>query len=288
MRGIVAVSLAMAGFTINDAFIKIVADDLAMTQIMFVRGTIAVFLIAALASWRGQFRFPAEIVSRPLSWRLVGEVGATFCFLTALFNMPIANATAILQAVPLALTLAAALVLGEHVRWRRWMAIVAGFLGMLLIIKPGAEGFNAYSLWAIVSVGFIVIRDIATRYVPRAVPPLIITLLAMAAVTASGLIGMLAEASWQTPTLPHLALLAIAACFLTVGFHGITVGMRLGDVSVVAPFRYTTILWALLLGAAIWGEWPDGLSMIGITLIVGAGLYVFYRERQLSRRAEAA
>lgn len=288
MRGIVAVSLAMAGFTINDAFVKIVADDLAMTQIMFVRGTIAVFLIAALASWRGQFRFPAEIVSRPLSWRLVGEVGATFCFLTALFNMPIANATAILQAVPLALTLAAALVLGEHVRWRRWMAIVAGFLGMLLIVKPGAEGFNAYSLWAIVSVGFIVIRDIATRYVPRAVPPLIITLLAMAAVTVSGLIGMLAEASWQTPTVPHLALLAIAACFLTVGFHGITVGMRLGDVSVVAPFRYTTILWALLLGAAIWGEWPDALSMIGIALIVGAGLYVFYRERQLSRRAEAA
>lgn len=288
MRGIIAVSLAMAGFTCNDAFIKIVAEDLAMTQIMFVRGTIAAVLIVALAAWRGQLRLPVETLSRPLSLRLIGEIGATFCFLTALFNMPIANATSILQAVPLALTLVAAIVLGEVVRWRRWLAIILGFVGMLLIVKPGAEGFNTYSLWAVASVGFIAVRDIATRYVPRAVPPLMITLLAMVAVTLSGLVVMLAEGSWQAPTFIHLTFLAIAACFLAVGFHGITVGMRLGDISVIAPFRYTTILWALALGAVIWGEWPDALSMAGILLIVGAGLYVFYRERQLARRADRA
>jgi hypothetical protein len=145
-----------------------------------------------------------------MGWRTLAEVGSTFCFLTALFNMPIADATAILQSVPLAVALGAAVFLGEPVGWRRYLAIGVGFVGVLIIVRPGGEGFNAYALWALGAVGFIVLRDLSTRRLSPDVPSLQISVLAAAGITVSaGAIALVTE--WHPVSAAHLGVLFVAA-----------------------------------------------------------------------------
>ncbi len=155
---------SMAGFGLNDAFIKLVGQDLPLFQAVFLRGLMATFLIGILAARDGGARFrPSRSDRRLISLRTAAEIGATVCFLTALFHMPIANASAIVQSVPLAVTLAAAAFMGEPVGWRRYVAIGVGFAGVLVIARPGTDGFNVYALWALASVGCIVLRDTRGR-----------------------------------------------------------------------------------------------------------------------------
>jgi drug/metabolite transporter (DMT)-like permease len=175
MRGAVFMMLSMAGFSLNDAFLKTVAGELPLFQAVFLRGLIVVALTGALGWSQGAFAYrPGRRDRRLIGWRCLGEIGGTICFLTALFNMPIANASAILQSVPLAVTLGAALFLGEPVGWRRYLAIGVGFMGVLVIVRPGAEGFNAYALWAVAAIGFIVVRDLSTRSLSPGAPALAI------------------------------------------------------------------------------------------------------------------
>ncbi len=283
LTGILAMSAAMACFIVNDALVKLVSDRLPLSQILFVRGVMATALVAAAAlALRQIVAFP-EGSARPMTLRIAGELTATLLYLTALFNMPIANTTAIMQAIPLAMTLAAALVLGEVVRWRRWSAILVGFLGMLLIVRPGAEGFSIYSVMVVGAVCAVVVRDIATRKLPAGLPSLMATLVSLAAVTLMGGALGLVFGGWQAPTPRDLLFLAAASVFLAAAFYAITIGMRHGDVSVVSPFRYTILLWAALLGWLIWGELPDIWATAGSLLIIASGLYVFQRERALGR-----
>lgn len=280
MRAAIFMMASMAGFSMNDAFIKLVGVDLPLFEAVFLRGLIATALIGGLALREGSWRFrPGRRDQRLIAQRCFAEIGGTVCFLTALFHMPIANASAILQSVPLAVTLAAALFLGETVGWRRYAAIGIGFLGVMIIVRPGAEGFNAYAFWAVASIGFIVLRDLSTRRLTPDAPALSIALVTSASLTlAAGLAALWTD--WQPISLAHAGLLCIAGTGLLIGYIFGVKSMRLGDIGFTQPFRYTLLIWAILNGILLFGEWPDVWTLIGSAVVVATGLYTLHRERR--------
>jgi S-adenosylmethionine uptake transporter len=276
----------MAAFVVNDAIMKGLLANLPLYQTMFVRGLIATCMIAAVAHLRGVLFTRVAAADTPMVLlRLVGEIGSTVCFLTALFHMPLASVTAISQATPLAVTLAAALVLGEPVGWRRWLAIAAGFLGVLLIVRPSADGFDVYALWALGSVAFITMRDIATRRFSVGVPSLFVATTTAAGITVvGGALSFTEPRVWMEPG--QVAWLALAAVCLVTGYHYSVDSMRFGEISIVSPFRYTALVWAILLGFAAFGDVPAPLTLVGAAIVVAAGVFTFWRER-VRRRAAA-
>ncbi len=283
MKGAIFMMASMAGFVLNDTMIKLVSEELALFQTVFLRGVMATALLGLLAWYKGALIYrPARRDMKIIGWRTFAEVGATFCFLTALFNMPLANATAILQSLPLAVTLAASLFLGQKVGWRRYLAISIGFIGVLIIVRPGTEGFNAYSLWALGAVGFVTLRDLLSHKLSPATPSIFVALVTSAAVMVlSGLLAATQE--WRDVSLQTAIYLAAAAGFILVGYIAAITAMRHGDIPFVSPFRYSVLIWALLLGFFVFGEIPDGWTIIGSTIVVGMGIFTFYRER-VSRR----
>jgi drug/metabolite transporter (DMT)-like permease len=288
IRGSLLIAAAMAAFTINDTITKAVASEMNIGQIILVRGVFAFALIAALASWRGALRPVRSLFIQPVGLRVIGEIGGTLGFLSAIAHMPLANATAIFQALPLMITLGAAMIFGEPVGWRRWLAIAAGFVGVLVIVRPGTAGFNEFSLLALASVAFCTVRDLATRRIPAELPSLFITLLTTVTVTMAGAVILYPLGGW-TPMSPRaLGLLALAAVLLLIGYQCVIMGLRTGDISAVAPFRYTALLWAMLLGYLAFGDKPDWPMVIGAAIIVLSGLYAFYRERVRNRLLPAA
>lgn len=279
---------AMAGFTMNDAITKTVTTEMNFGQVMLVRGLFAIVLIAALAHHQRALRPLRTLMVGPVALRIVGEVGGTICFLAAITNLPLANTSAIFQVLPLAITLGAALVFREPVGWRRWLAIVAGFAGVLIIVRPGIEGFNEFSLLALVAVAFSALRDLATKRIPAEIPSLFITLLTTITVTSAGAAIVLPLGGWRPLSGPTVGLLALAACLVLVGYQCVIMALRTGDISAVAPFRYTALLWAMLLGYLVFGDVPDALMATGASVIVASGLYAFYRERQRDRNRRVA
>ena len=179
-------AVAMAAFTMNDTITKAVSSEMNFGQTMLVRGLFAIVLIAALAVHQRALRPLRTLMQKPVALRIAGEVGGTVSFLAAIVHLPLANTAAIFQALPLAITLGAALIFAEPVGWRRWSAIMAGFIGVLIIVRPGLEGFSQFSLFALVAVVFCALRDLATKRIPAQIPSLFITLLTTVTVTAAG------------------------------------------------------------------------------------------------------
>jgi len=288
MRGAIFMMLAMAGYVLNDTFMKFVLGDLPFFEALFIRGIFAT-LFMALLCWRmGALSmtggFGRLLNHRTVQIRIVSEVGGTYFFLTALSHMPIANVTAVLQILPLTMTFAAAWILGERVGWKRYAAILAGFCGVMLILRPGTAEFDIYAIYALIAVAFITTRDLATRKMPDDIPTLPVSLLTAIAITLMGVSGMPFE-TIETPTLRQIGLLAAAAGILSVGYTFSISAMRVGDVSFVTPFRYSILLFALLLGFFVFGDVPDMLAIIGAAIVVGSGLFTFYRERLVARKA---
>lgn len=286
-RGILFMLTAMAAFIVNDTFVKLVSAELPAGEIIFIRGLMAAPLLAALGWSQGSLGGLRGLRHRAVAWRSVGDMGATTLYLTALFHMPIANATAILQTVPLATTGGAALLFGEPVGIRRWSAIAVGFLGVLLIVRPGPEGFDLWALVALASVGFVCLRDLSSRLIPAGTPTFGVTAVAAAAVALAGAAMGLFE-DWLAPSPAQIAWLAAAAVLVATGYVMILKAMRVGEVSVVAPFRYSLMLWAILIQVGVFGEWPDATTLAGSAILVATGLYTLYRERKVARRPIAA
>jgi drug/metabolite transporter (DMT)-like permease len=257
-------------------------------QVMLVRGLFASVLIAVLATYKGAMRSPRTSMVKPVALRVAAEVGGTIAFLTAIVHLPLANTAAIFQALPLAVTLGAALAFRESVGWRRWLAITAGFVGVLIIVRPGLDGFNEYSLFALGSVVFFAVRDLATRPIPAHIPSLFITFVTTIAVMVVGGIILFPLGGWTPLSGRALALLALAAVLILVGYQYVIMALRAGDMSAVAPFRYTALLWAMLLGYVFFGDTPDRYMLLGASFIVLSGLYAFYRERRLASLRPAA
>ncbi|MGI9355708.1 MAG: DMT family transporter [Rhizobiaceae bacterium] len=287
MRGALFMMLAMAGYVLNDTFMKFVLGDLPFFEALFIRGIFATLFVALLC-WRLRVLsrlagFRRLLGHRTVQIRIASEVGGTYFFLTALSHMPIANVTAVLQILPLTITFAAAWVLGERVGWKRYAAILAGFCGVMLILRPGTSDFDIYAIYALVAVAFITTRDLSTRKMPTDIPTLPISLLTAVAIMLMGAAGMPFE-TIETPTLRQVAFLAAAAGILSVGYTFSISAMRVGDVSFVTPFRYSILLFALLLGFFVFGDVPDTLSIVGALIVVASGLFTFYRERLVARK----
>ncbi len=285
--GAIYMMLSMAGFVLNDAMMKLVFAQLGLFQAITLRGAMAFVLMFLLCWLSGGLRLSRgigeTIGQKMLILRTIGEVGGTFFFLTALQHMPIANVTAVLQVLPLTITFAAALFLGEKVGWRRYGAIAVGFVGVLFILKPGTSDFNFFAIYALIATGFITMRDLATRQMPDFVPSTFISLITAGAVLGFGLLGSLTE-TWVAVGPASWGLLAGAASILMCGYLFSILAMRHGEVSFVAPFRYSILLWALLIGAFVFDEIPDAWALFGAALVVGSGLFSFHRERLLARK----
>jgi drug/metabolite transporter (DMT)-like permease len=287
IRGSLFMAVSMAVFTMNDTITKAVSSEMNFGQMMLVRGVVAIVLIAALAWHQGALRPLRTLVVKPVALRVFGEVGGTISFLAAIVHLPLANTAAIFQALPLAVTLGAALTLGEPVGWRRWSAIAVGFIGVLIIVRPGLAGFNQFTLFALVSVVFCAVRDLATKRIPAHIPSLFITLLTTVTVTLAGAAILFPLGGWTPPSSRGLGLLTLAAVLLLIGYQCVIMALRTGDISAVAPFRYSALLWAMLLGYLVFGDVPDAMMVTGASIIVASGLYAFYRER-IRHRALAA
>ena len=279
-RGAAFMTASLTAFAVNDTFTKAVSDALPLFEILLWRGVLVSIALIAFTSARGTLRL--AMGAHDWFWtavRTAAEIGTAWFFLNALFAMPIANATAILQTVPLTVTLAGALFLGERVGWRRWAAIAAGFVGVLMIARPGPEGFDAHALQAMAAVLCVTLRDIATRRLSPGVPTGTVATLAAVGVTASA--AAMSLGGPLTPLTPLAAAqVAGAAAFIMVAYILSVAAVRIGDISFVAPFRYTGILAAIVLGAAVLGEWPGGWALAGAGVVAGAGLYTFARDRR--------
>lgn len=280
-RAIAAMMTAMLAFIANDTIVKVVADRLPLGEIMFVRGILAMVVIMAICMATGVLGEFRHLRHRSVPLRALAEVGSTLLYLTALFRMQIANATAILQALPLIVTAGAALFLAAPVGWRRWTAIAVGFFGVLLIVRPGLAGFDSWALVALVGVFCMAFRDLVTQRMPKVIPTLGVTMVTIAGVSVVGL-GLATVETWVMPGAIDTGLLFASAGFINIGFIALIFAMRSGDVSVVAPFRYSIIVWAIGLGFLVWGDVPDAMTMLGTGIIVLTGIYSFMRERKLA------
>ena len=282
IRGAIYMCLSMAGFVLNDAVIKYASADIGMYQSIFVRGCFAVIIIGIACIYNGAFKIiPNRLDHKLIIWRTLAEIFATITFLTALFYLPIANITALLQALPLTVTLAASWFLGEKIGWRRGVAILIGFIGVLLIIQPGTDEFNVYSILGIFCVIFVTIRDLVVRKFSTKISTLYVAFITAAAIALVGGFLTFAYEGWIPMKLHEVILLFIASTLIFVGYFFAISAMRSGQVSFVSPFRYTIMIWAIILGYLIWGDIPNNLTLLGISIVIGMGIFTFWREAQL-------
>jgi drug/metabolite transporter (DMT)-like permease len=292
MQGAIYMACAMAAFSCSDALSKSVISGMNAGEIMFLRGIVTTLLVYVLALKMGALRSWRTILQPMILLRATCESLAAVTYMTALGMMPIANASAILQAIPLAVTLAAAIFLQEPVGWRRWSAIVVGFIGVLIIIRPGPEGFTPAALLVVASMFVTAARDLATRCVDPQVPSLTVTLCTAVSITVFGLVFIIPCGGWQPVTVTPMLHILLAAFMVLIGYQTAILGMRTGEISVVAPLRYLSLIFSALLGLIFFGESPDMWTEIGSSVVIASGLYTFYREgrrrnsQKIAQRAE--
>ncbi|MDC1386109.1 DMT family transporter [Candidatus Thioglobus sp.] len=284
MKGAALMTACVSAYVINDAFMKLLFSEIALFQAVFLRSIITIPPILIMV-WitKVAIRNLSKQDKRLILVRVGAEIFITITFLTALKHMPLANVTAILQALPLAITMAAALFLAEPVGWRRWSAILVGFVGVLIVVRPGLEGFNIYSLSAFMAIIFLTVREIATRKLTSEVPT--ITVVLSTAVGSALFAGIMTIGSeWDTVSAVSWLLILGAAVAILIATLLSVMAMRIGDIGFVSPFRYTSMLGAIGLGILMFGDWPDQPTLVGTVIIVSTGIYTFHREQKVSRK----
>jgi drug/metabolite transporter (DMT)-like permease len=225
------------------------------------------------------------MLAGPVLTRAVGEIVGTVCFISAIVFTPLSTASAILQATPLVVTLGAALFLGETVGWRRWAAIAVGFMGVLMIIRPGLDGFSPLSLFALGGVFGLALRDISTRKISANLSTMQLSFLGFLVLIPAGVVMLLVTGQPLAPMDMRLAGLMIASISIGVfAYYGIVAAMRVGEVSFVTPFRYSRLIFAMIIGVSFFGERPDGYTLLGGAIIVASGIYTVWRERKQGLR----
>lgn len=286
VRGILAMLGAMAFFSFGDAMMKLASARFPLGESILVRGIISMAIIWAIA-FRGDTLKDVHLLRKPYLYvRTLSDVAASFFFISALGRLPLADASAIMQTNPLAVTAGAAIFLGERIGWRRWTATGIGLVGVLMIIQPGSSTFAWASFLVIGAVLASAARDIVTRHL-TGMPILLITAAAVSATTIFS-IALLPFETWIRPRALDLLVLAISGSCIMLGQALVVVSIRSGDVSAVVPFRYSAIVWSLLLSFLIWHHLPNAMTFAGIVVVSGAGLYTFYREETLKQRVAPA
>ncbi|THF72425.1 MAG: DMT family transporter [Sulfitobacter sp. SK025] len=286
LRGALIMVLSMLGFAIEDMFIKLMGSDIPVGQIIFLLGVGGAVCYGGLMRFRGEPLLDRGVLTLPILLRATGEIIGTLGFVSAIVLTPISSASAILQATPLVVTLGAALFLGDPVGWRRWSAILVGMFGVLLVIRPGMESFQILSLLAVLGVLGLSLRDLATRRVPKSTSSFQLSFLAFLALVPASLVFMLGTGTaFVAMTGVQWVFMVSALTFGMVAYYGIVAAMRIGEISFVTPFRYSRLLFAMVVGITVFQERPDMLTYVGATIIVASGIYTVWRERKVKQRA---
>ena len=284
LRGSMLMVLAMAGFAAEDLFVKLLSHDIPVGQILMMLGAggCAVFAVAARA--QGTRLISPVLLTRPVILRNLGEVIAAVTYVAALSLADLSTISAIIQATPLAVTLGAALFMGAQVGWRRWSAILVGLAGVLLIVRPGLDAFHISSVFAVISVIGLAIRDLATWAIPSQVSSMQLSCYAFGIMVPTGAIVLAFQGGAAMPDPVAWAYLLGALIFGVLGYYFIVGAMRIGEIAAVTPFRYARLLFALVIGMTLLGERPDVWTLIGAAIIIASGLYTLIREQRLARR----
>lgn len=271
LRAVLMMIGASGCFVVNDALAKYVSQTLPSAQLIVLRSAIVVLLMLLLAWRQGVLRQVPQAAHPRVLVRSVADAFGTAMYLFSLFQLPLANATAINQGAPLFMTLFAVLFLHEKASALRWAAVAIGFAGVLLVVRPTGDGFNAWALLCLAGTLLHALRDLLTRRLDPRLPSLVVTL---SSAVALGLLAalLLPFQGWAPVDLPTLGLMALGAVFLCSAFLLLIGGLRLGEISLLAPFRYSGLLFAVLLGYAVWGHLPDAWGALGLGLLLAAGL----------------
>lgn len=281
LRGAGWMTLASIGYVVNDAFIKLATDDLTLFQAIFIRGLFTIGLLVVLLRQRGELSGALTHLDRPISLRVLMECVGTAFYLSALTRLPIAGLIAVLQVVPLLVTFVAARLLREAVSWHRVIAVVIGFVGVILIVRPGSDDFNPWFIAGLAVVITVVIREIATTNIGPTTPSMVVSLFTAIAITLMGLAGSLFQ-GWNSLGQQPVLLLLAGSAFLTLGYVASVNAVRVGDISFTAPFRYTVLVFAIILQVVVFQDVPDALTFIGTGIIAAAGIYAFRREQRVT------
>lgn len=283
-RGAILMMMAMAAFATNDAIMKGLVSHINLYQVLFLRGCLTILLVVGvLTKLTGpiSFRIPKKDAA-VLTLRSAAEVTASIGIVTALTLMPFANLGAILQSTPLALALSAAVVFGYPIGWRRLVAILIGFCGVMLIAKPGPDGFSDGTLWALLGVASVTVRDLAVRAMSPAVSTTTTTLSATVSVTiVMGLLSL--GVTWDPVSAIDWFWIVANSIAITIAFSLAVMVMKVGDIAFVASFRYSALIWTILLGLFVFGEVPDGWTFVGAGIIAATGIYTLLREGRVRR-----
>lgn len=278
-------TIAMLMFAIADAGIKLASETLPTGEILIFLGLGGTVVFGIIAARQGNRIFTREILDRSIILRLFGEMIGTVGMITALALIPYSTTAAITQVTPLVITMGAALFLGETVGLQRWSAICVGFIGVLLIIRPGLDGFDPNSAFAVLAVFGLSMRDLATRTIPRQITTSVVSVYGFFILVPTGFGLLLHSGGAQTPGLSEITLLAGTLVFITIGYGSITAAMRMGEISAITPLRYTRIVFALIIGIVLFGERMDKIAMFGTAIVIISGLFTIYREQRIRNRA---
>jgi drug/metabolite transporter (DMT)-like permease len=279
----IALMLASSGLlTINDAMVKWLAQSLPVGQVMSLRG---ICVVGVVVSWAIARRNTAAL--RVYNWRLQLTRGglmslSTVLFVTALTLMPLADAIAIAFAGPIIATALAAVLLREPVGWRRWAAVFVGFTGVVLMMRPTPGLIRLAAFVPLLAATVGAFRDVVTRKMGTGgESTLAILLVSTVVVTLVGLLTL--PWGWRALHPASLALFAGSALFVALAQGLMIEAFRLGEVGLVGPFKYASLVWAVILGLLVWGDLPGPWTWGGASLVVGSGLYLWHRELTLAR-----
>jgi drug/metabolite transporter (DMT)-like permease len=275
-RGALYMTVSMAGFAVEDVFVKAAAQALPLGQVLLTIGLAGMLIFSVMASRRGEALLPPAFLSRSMLIRCGFEITGRLFYGLAITLTALSTTSAILQATPLVVVAGAAVVFGERVSLQRWLAVLVGFVGVLVILRPGSD-FTALSLLAVVGLLGFAGRDLATRAAPKGLSNRQLGTLGFAMLATAGAILLVVSGGAQMPSGVALAHLAGGTVFGVLGYHALTYAMRTGEVSAVTPFRYTRLVFAMVLAMALFGERPDLATWIGAALVVGSGLFALTR-----------
>jgi len=280
IRGALLMMICMGAFVLNDAFVRLAGDTLPLGQILFFRGLITTFVLVIAAWYAGIFRIEVSQEDKlKVVVRSIVEGLTAYFFLTAVLHMPFANVTAILQILPMTVTLAAAVLFKETVGRFRTTLILIGFVGVLLIIKPSVNGFNVYSFYALIAVFLITLRDLITRKLSTEVHTLLPTVSASFGVLLFSIILMF-NTPFQSLDIQNSFFILMAAFFIIFGYYTAVLVMRSGEISFISPFRYSAILFALIIGFVFFAEVPDKQAFLGMLIIATSGIVLLFRNKK--------
>lgn len=267
----------MAGFAVEDVFVKAAAQHMPLGQVVLTVGLAGLLVFCTMARARGEQIFHPVFLTKPLLVRSGFEVMGRLFYALAIALTPLSTTSAILQATPLVVVAAAALMFGESVGWRRWSAVLVGFVGVMIILRPGLQGFSALSLLAVAGMIGFAGRDLATRVAPKVLSNRQLGIIGFAMLSVAGTIILSVTGGAVVPEPRGALVLLCAAVFGIGGYHALTSAMRTGEVSFVTPFRYSRLIFAMILAVVVFNERPDTATLLGAGLIAASGIYTILR-----------